>query len=40
MEPAKVYLVENEKVQKAVAKEFAAKRYKKTVNAKAHKTAA
>jgi hypothetical protein len=32
--------VDTEKVQKAVAKEFAAKRDKKTVKAKARKTAA
>jgi hypothetical protein len=40
MDAAKRYRVDTEKVQKAVAKEFAAKRDKKTVKAKARKTAA
>jgi ParB family chromosome partitioning protein len=40
MDTAKRYRVDTEKVQKAVAKEFAAKRDKKTVKAKARKTAA
>jgi hypothetical protein len=40
MDAAKRYRVDTEKVQKAVAKEFAAKRDKKTVKSKARKTAA
>jgi hypothetical protein len=40
MDAAKRYRVGTEKVQKAVAKEFAAKRDKKTVKSKARKTAA
>ena len=40
MDAAKRYRVDTEKVQKAVAKEFAAKRDKKTVKPKAGKTAA
>ena len=40
MDAAKRYRVDTEKVQKAVAKESAAKRDKKTVKAKARKTAA
>jgi len=40
MDTAKRYRVDTEKLQKAVAKEFAAKRDKKTVKPKARKTAA
>jgi hypothetical protein len=40
MDAAKRYRVDIEKVQKAVAKEFAAKRDKKTVKSRARKTAA
>ena len=40
MDAAKRYRVDAEKLQKAVAKEFAAKRDKKTVKSKARKTAA
>jgi ParB family transcriptional regulator, chromosome partitioning protein len=40
MDAAKRYRVDTEKVQKAVAKEFAAKRDKKTVKSRARKTAA
>ncbi len=40
LDAAKRYRVDAEKLQKAVAKEFAAKRDKKTVKAKARKTAA
>ena len=40
MDAAKRYRVDTEKLQKTVAKEFAAKRDKKTVKAKARKTAA
>jgi hypothetical protein len=39
MDAAKRYRVDPEKLQKAVAKEFAAKRDKKTLNAKPRKTA-
>ena len=40
MDAAKRYRVDTEKLQKAVAKEFAAKRDKKTIKPKARKTAA
>ena len=40
MDATKRHRVDTEKVQKAVAKEFAAKRDKKTVKSKARKTAA
>jgi hypothetical protein len=40
MDAAKCYRVDTEKVQKAVVKEFAAKRDKKTIRPKARKTAA
>ena len=40
MDAAKRYRVDTEKVQKAVAKEFAAKQDKKTVKSRARKTAA
>jgi len=40
MDAAKRYRVDAEKLQKAVAKEFAAKRDKKTVKATPRKTAA
>ena len=40
MDAAKRYRVDTEKVQKAVAKEFAAKRDRKTLKAKTRKTAA
>lgn len=40
MDAAKRYRVDAEKLQKAVAKEFAAKRDKKTIKPKARKTAA
>jgi hypothetical protein len=40
IDAAKRYRVDTEKVQKAVAKEFAAKRDKKTVKSKVRKTAA
>jgi hypothetical protein len=39
IDAAKGYRVDTEKVQRAVAEEFAAKRDKKTVKAKARKTA-
>jgi hypothetical protein len=39
MDAAKRYHVDAERLQKAVTKEFAAKRDKKTVKAKARKTA-
>jgi hypothetical protein len=40
MEAAKRYRVDSEKLQKAVAKEFAAKRDKKTIKRKSRKVAA
>ena len=40
MDAAKGYRVDAEKLQKAVAKEFAAKRDKKTIKAKPRKTVA
>jgi hypothetical protein len=40
IDAAKRYRVDTEKLQKAVAKEFAAKRDKKTLKAKARKMAA
>jgi len=40
MDAAKRYRVDTEKLQKAVAEEFAAKRDKKTTKPKARKTAA
>jgi hypothetical protein len=40
MDPAKRYRVDAEKLQKAVAKEFAAKRDKKTLKPKERKAAA
>jgi hypothetical protein len=40
MDAAKRYRVDTEKLRKAVAKEFATKRDKKTVKPKARKTAA
>jgi hypothetical protein len=40
MDAAKRYRVDTEKLQKAVAKEFAAKRDKKTIRPKGHKAAA
>jgi hypothetical protein len=40
MDAAKRYRVDAEKLQKAVAKEFAAKREKKTIKPKTPKTAA
>ena len=40
MDAAKRYRVDTERVEKAVAKEFVAKRDKKTLKAKARKTAA
>jgi len=40
MDAAERYRVDTEKLQKAVAREFAAKRDKKTIKPKARKTAA